>query len=400
MSIEIRTCKPGELAEALTPIWHYFGRGASEEDAERMSGILPVDRTHVAVDNGTVVGGAGAYLFDLTVPGGQVPTAGVVAVGVRPTHRRRGVLTQLMRRQLEEVHERGEPLALLYASEGAIYGRYGYGIASISGDIALPTAHARLNDLGEPAGVARLVAEDEAREVFPKIYDRARAETVGMLSRSPEWWDVRRFWNPPWAKGQLMFVLVEIDGEPQAYAMYRLDMDTEHMVFKTALQVSEAVGATPVGMREIWRFLLSVDLVETVKAIWLPPDHPLFFLLAEPRRMNYTAMEGLWARLVDVGAALSARTYAEDGRLVLDVRDAFCPWNEGGWALEDGGAEKTEDEPDLRLDVGALASVYLGGFTFAQLAWAGRVEELHEGALERADAIFRTTRHPWCPEIF
>src|SRR5207247_11283307 len=118
---------------------------------------------------------------------------------------------------------------------------------------------------------------------------------------------------------------------------------------------------------------------------------PLFCLLAEPRRMHYTAMEGLWARLVDVGAALSARTYAEDGRLVLDVRDSFCPWNEGGWALEDGEAEKTEEESHVRLDVDALASVYLGGFTFAELAWAGRVEELRDGALERADAIFRTT---------
>ena len=103
---------------------------------------------------------------------------------------------------------------------------------------------------------------------------------------------------------------------------------------------------------------------------------------------------------MDVGAALSARTYAEDGRIVLDVRDAFCPWNEGRWALEGGEAEKTEDEPDLRVDVDALASVYLGGFTFAQLAWAGRAEELRDGALERADAMFRSSRHPWCPEIF
>jgi predicted acetyltransferase len=221
-----------------------------------------------------------------------------------------------------------------------------------------------------------------------------------MLSRSPEWWEIRRFWNPPWAKGQLMCVLVEIDGQPEAYALYRLDVDTEHMVFKTTMQVSEAIGPTPTGMREIWRFLLSVDLVETVKAIWLPPDHPLFLQLAEPRRMRWTAMEGLWLRLVDVGAALSARTYAEEGRLVFEVRDEFCPWNEGMWTLEGGEAAKSDDEPDLRLDAAALASVYLGGFTFADLAWAGRVEELQDGSLARGDAMFRTSRHPWCPEIF
>jgi predicted acetyltransferase len=400
MTIEIRTCEPGELTQALTPIWHYFGRGPNEEDAERLGKILPVERTHLATDNGTAVGGAGAYLFDLTVPGDvQIPTAGVMAVGVLPSHRRRGILTQLMRRQLDDVHERGEPLALLYASEGAIYGRFGYGLSSLAGDISLPLAHARLN-AGEAAGTARLVSEDEAKELFPRIYDRVRVETTGMLSRTPEWWEVRRLASPQWAKGEQMRAVVEIDGEPDAYALYRLDVETEHMTFKTALQVSEAVGITPAGTREIWRFLLGVDLVETVKAIWMPPDHPLFFLLAEPRRMHYTAMEGLWLRLVDVGAALSVRTYAEEGQIVLDVQDGFCPWNEGRWALEGGEAARTEDEPDLRLDVQALASVYLGGFTFAELAWADRVEELREGALERADAIFRTARHPWCPEIF
>ena len=399
MAIEVRTCEPGELAEALTPIWHYFGRGASEEDAERMARILPSERVHVALENGTVVGGAGAYLFDLTVPGGQLPTAGVMAVGVEPTHRRRGILTQLMRRQLDDVHERAEPLALLYASEGAIYGRYGYGLASISGDISLPRAHATLNVDG-PAATARFVSEKEAKDVFPRIYDHVRAQTTGMFARSPEWWEVRKFSSPPWATGDLMCVLVEVEGEPQAYAMYRLDMDTEHMIFKTAMEVSEAIAVAPAGMREVWRFLVGVDLVETIKANWVPPDHPLFLLLAEPRRMHYTAMEGLWLRLVDVGAALSGRSYAEDGRLVLDVRDEFCPWNEGRWLLDGGEARRSDDDPDLGLDVAALASAYLGGFTFAELAWAGRVEELREGALERADALFRTARHPWCPEIF
>jgi predicted acetyltransferase len=400
MSIEIHTCKPGELAQALSPIWHYFGRSASDEDAERMSPILPAERTYVAMDNGSAVGGAGAYLFDLTVPGGgQVATAGVMAVGVLPSHRRRGILTQLMRRQLDEVHERGEPLALLYASEGAIYGRFGYGLASIAGDISLPLTHAQLN-AGEPTGTARLVSEDEAKELFPAIYDRVRAETPGMFTRTTDWWEVRRFWSPPWAKGDQMRVVVEINGEPQAYALYRLEVDTQHMVFTTTMRIAEAIGATAAGTREIWRFLLGMDLVGTAEANWLPPDHPLFLLLAEPRRMNYLAMEGLWARLVDVGAALAARSYAQDGRVVLGVRDAFCPWNEGGWALEGGEAAKTDDEADLRLDVDALASVYLGGFTFAELAWAGRVEKVREGALERADAMFRADRHPWCPEIF
>jgi predicted acetyltransferase len=400
MAVEIRTCEPGEFAAALSPIWHYFGRGASEEDAERMERILPPERTHVAADNGAVIGAAGAYLFDLTVPGGVVPTAGIVAVGVLPTHRRRGILNELMRAQLDAVHERGEPLALLYASEGAIYRRYGYGPASLAGDIALPRAHAKLYELPEPAGQARLVSYDEALELFPQVYDRVRAETPGMFTRARDWWEVRRLSTPPWTKGEQFRVVVEIDGRPEAYAFYRIEAEVEHFISKGVLQVGEAVGATPAGTQEIWRFLFNVDWIETIKAPFLPIDHPLFLLHAEPRRMSYTAMEALWARLVDVGGALSARGYAADGRLVLDVRDPFCPWNEGRWALEEGAASRTEDEPDLRLSVDALGSTYLGGFAFGDLARAGRVEELREGALERADAMFRSDRHPWCPELF
>ena len=137
-----------------------------------------------------------------------------------------------------------------------------------------------------------------------------------------------------------------------------------------------------------------------MKAWLLPPDHPLFLLLATPRRMKYRLGDSLWVRIVDVGAALSAREYLADEPLVLDLADDFCQWNAGRWKLEGGVAERTEAEPDLRLPVQSLGSAYLGGVSFAQLAWAGRVEELKPGALRRADALFRWDRHPWCPEIF
>jgi predicted acetyltransferase len=137
-----------------------------------------------------------------------------------------------------------------------------------------------------------------------------------------------------------------------------------------------------------------------VQAYLLPPDHPLFFLLAKPRRMKFRVVDALWVRLVDVGAALSGRAYSGDGAIVFDVRDTFCPWNEGRWKLEDGSAVRSDAEADIRLDVQALGSVYLGGFSFAQLQRAGRVEELRPSAIARADAIFATDRHPWCPEIF
>ena len=185
MAIEVRTCAPDEVGRALDGIWHYFGGRASEEDVERFAPILPPERVHAAVDDGAIVGGAGAYLFETTVPGGKtLPTAGVMAVGVLPTHRRRGALTKLMQRQLADAHERGEPLALLYASEGSIYSRFGYGLASLAGDIDLPKEHALLRD-DEPIGQARLLdTEEEALEILPGIYDRVNMPTVSAWTRS------------------------------------------------------------------------------------------------------------------------------------------------------------------------------------------------------------------------
>ena len=166
------------------------------------------------------------------------------------------------------------------------------------------------------------------------------------------------------------------------------------------MQVQEALGTTPAATASIWRYLLDVDWTQKLSAQLLPVDHPLLLLLARPSLARPRLSDGLWLRLVDVGAALSGRRYGDGAPLVLDVRDPFCPWNEGGWRLADGAAERTDDEAELALDVADLGSVYLGGFTFAELARAGRVEELREGAIGRADASFRTALAPWAPEIF
>jgi predicted acetyltransferase len=399
--VEVRPVGPDEVGKALTPIWHYFGGRPEAEEVEKLSRILPADRVLAAVDGGEIVGGAGAYLFDTTVPGGvQVPTAGVMAVGVLPTHRRRGALTALMRRQLADAHERGEPLALLYASEGNIYSRFGYGLASLAGDIELPKEHALLRD-DEPIGQARLLdTEEEALELLPGIYDRVQSETVGMFTRSHDWWRIRRFYRRPGQSGgQQMRVVIELEGQPEAYALYRLNFGARHMITETTLHVAEALGTSPRALAAIWRFLLGIDWVARIEADWLPLDHPLFNWLLEPRRMRFTVVEALWVRLVDVGAALLARDLGE-GAIVLDVHDEFCPWNQARWRVERGTADRTTAEADLRLGVSELGSVYLGGFTFDQLRRAERLEEVKPGAAARADALFRTERQPWCPELF
>ena len=224
-----------------------------------------------------------------------------------------------------------------------------------------------------------------------------------MFARSRDWWELRRLSDPPeWRSGggPKRLVVVELDGRPDAYAIYRMQPSWEAGVSTGKLQVAEAVGATPEGTRELWRYLLEMDWTATISASLLPVDHPLFLLLAEPRRMRFRVGDALWVRLVDVGAALSARTYRGEDAVVFEVRDDFCSWNAGRWKLEGGRAAPTDEEPDLALDVSALGSVYLGGFTFAQLARAFRVDELRDGAVARADTLFATDRAPWCPEIF
>ena len=401
MAIEVRVCSPDEVGGALNPIWHYFGATAKEEDVERFAPILPAERVHAAFDGGAIVGGAGAYLFETTVPGGaQVSTAGVMAVGVLPTHRRRGVLTKLMERQLADAHERGEPLATLYASEGAIYSRFGYGLASLAGGIELPKEHALLWD-DEPIGQARIIeTEEETLELLPGIYDRVQAETVGMFTRTPDWWKVRRLGRSPMRSGgEQVRVAVELDGALEAYALYRLNFSAQRMIAETTLEVGEALGTSPRALAAIWRYLLGIDWVARIEASWVPLDHPLFLWLREPRRMQFTVGEAVWVRLVDVGAALAARSFA-DGAIALDVHDELCPWNHARWSIQDGAVERTTAETDVRLGVSELGSVYLGGFTFDQLSRAGRLEELKPGGVERADELFRTARQPWCPELF
>ena len=401
MAIEVKVCAPEDVTGALNGIWHYFGGRATEENTELLKTILPAERVHAAFDNGAIVGGAGAYLFETTVPGGaQVPTAGVMAVGVLPTHRRRGVLTKLMQRQLADAHERGEPLATLYASEGGIYSRFGYGLASLAGNIDLPKEHARLWD-DEPLGQARILEdEEETLEVLPPIYDRIQPETVGMFTRTPDWWKVRRlFQRPGRPGGEQVRVALELDGSLEAYALYRMNFGVKNMVTTTTLEIGEALGTSPRALAAIWRYLLGIDWVARIEASWLPLDHPLLVWVREPRRLGFSIVEALWVRLVDVGAALSGRSLGE-GSVVLDVRDEFCPWNQARWSVRDGSVDRTTQEADLVLGVSDLASVYLGGFTFDQLLRAGRVEEAKPGAAVRADEIFRTVRQPSCPELF
>jgi predicted acetyltransferase len=383
-----------------------FSGELRDEEVETDSKMLPPERMLGAYVDGSLVGTAADIPFRLTIPGGELPAAGVTGVGVLASHRRRGALTKLMRQQLTDAQERGEPLAILWSSEAGIYGRYGYGIATRVASIDADRDRMGFKAPPEPEARARLVDADEALRVFPPVYDRVRRETPGAYARSEEWWKSYRLADPEYRRGGAgpkFYSLLEQDGGAEGYAIYRVKHEWDEGFAQSQLRVVEAVATSPRATRELWRFLFGIDLVARVRAWPLAPDHSLFLLAKEPRRLRWHVGDGLWLRILDVERALSARSYGAAGELVLELGDELIPENGGPWRLSSvNGAPSVErgGKAELRLGTAALASTYLGEFSFAELAGAELVEELAEGAVARADALFRTARAPWCPEVF
>jgi predicted acetyltransferase len=407
MAIEVRACKANELNRFLDTCQRSFHQHLRDIEIVRDSKLLPPERAFAAFDGEDIVGTTGAFQFSLSIPGGEAPAAGVTMVGVLPSHRRKGIMSGLMQFQLNDARERNEPISILLASEDAIYQRYGYGLAADQGHIEIERDRAQWLDDPGPQGKTRLVSLEEALKHIPAIYDRVREQTPGMFARSTDWWEHHTLTDDEEMRrgtGPMFCAVLEIDGGDEGYALYRVKHDWPEGIPRGRLMVKEAMAVNPVATREIWRFLFGIDLVDRVEAWLLPADFPIYLMMLEPRRLRYTYGDSLWLRLVDVRAALSARSYASEGSVTVQVTDIFCPWNEGKWRVSsdgrDASVEATEDEADLSLDVRDLAAVYLGGFSFARLALAGRARELRAGAVTRADEMFRTAHAPWCPEIF
>jgi predicted acetyltransferase len=401
VALEIRNPGEEEFRAAMRVTEAAFGEEQKDEDFERHSRMLPRDRFLAAYDGGGPIATAASFPFTLTVPGGELPTGGVTWVGVLPSHRRRGILTQLMRLQLDDLRRRREPLAVLWASEAAIYGRFGYGIAAPNVLLNADRARFDLRDDPGPQGSVRIVDVEEAKSVLPGIYDEVRRRVPGFTARGADWWSSYRLADPEhWRRGAgpKFFAVLELDGKPAAYAIYRIKLDWEDGYSKSQVVLHEVVATSSSATREIWRYVFGIDLIARVRGRY-DPGSPLFLMVTDPRSLQLRITEGLWLRLVDLEGALAGRSYEGDDSVVFDVTDSFCPWNEGCWrAGKETG--KTGDAGDLALDCADLASAYLGAFDFGQLAAAERVRELTPGALQRASTMFRTPRPPHCPEDF
>jgi predicted acetyltransferase len=406
----LRPATPEEWPAFSRAMLHVFGEEATGPFLDAAPPHAELDRSLGLWDGDRVVATAGIYSRELTVPGAVVPCAGITWVTVSPTHRRRGVLNAIMRRQLTELHEQGrEPVAALWAAEAPIYGRFGYAPATWRGNLSGAVQRLALRpDVDAGDGRVDLVPVEEYRTAAVALYDRVRRFVPGNLARGDVWWDRALRDESTQRHGateRRYLVHTDADGTVTGYAAYRVkDGWTDGGEPDGTLTVEEVRATGTPAYAALWRFLLGIDLVRTVKVPSASDDDPLRWLLTDSRALHSRPVDALWVRLVDVGRALSARRYPTPINLVFEVRDRFCPWNDGRWALTAGPSggfcAATESDPDLVVDVEALAAAYLGGVSLASLQAAGRVTEVSPGAVTLAATAFRWPVSPWCPDEF
>ncbi|WUH93492.1 GNAT family N-acetyltransferase [Streptomyces sp. NBC_00433] len=409
MTIDLRVPAAGDWDEFALRLERAFGDFQDPEEMAMWRDFLPFEQAVAAWADGGIVGTAGAFDFRMTVPGGTLLDApGVTMVSVQPTHRRRGVLTAMMRRQLDGFRDRGLPVALLTASEPSIYGRFGYGAATRQLLGSIDTA--RVSVAAPPGADAvrlRLVTPAEGMAACEAVYARVVPTRPGMLARQPRW-ERLPLMDPPGGRGGFgprLCVLAEVDGEVRGYARYSVKADDTRLgAPDSTVKLKDLEALDPVTYAALWRYLTEIDLVARLTFRNRPVDDPLQQIVSDIRRCELGWRDGLYVRLVDLPAALAARTYTAPVDVVLDVEDAFCPWNAGRWRLtgdaKGASCERTADPADLALTARELGTAYLGGHSLRALAGAGLVAELRPGALAEASVAFRSDLEPWLPHGF
>ena len=416
----VRPITEDEFDSFEAVIQHAFnGSPMSAGDRSLALERFEFDRTLAAWDGSEPVGVTSIYSFQLSVPGGHMlPAAGVTFVAVLPTHRRRGVLNSLMRRQLADVRGRGEPLAVLWASESVIYPRYGYGGASGILSLTFRRGEGKLAK-GPADGLRLRIADPPA--VLPelaKVYDAVLPSRPGLFARNDAWWRRATYDPAEERKGAspLRCLLAEDGSGPRGYALYSGVEHWADFLPENVLNVRELMATDPAASAALWANLLSRDLTSEFRVERRPVDDPLLYQLADPRRARPQLTDGLWVRIIDVPAALAGRRYSGPVNLVLEVRDEILPSNAGRWRLTTTGGGlgygsgsgsglaascvPATSAADLALDVTGLGAAYLGGTRLGALAGAGLVAEMRPGAVRQLSAAMAWDPAPWCPLIF
>ncbi|MFJ1800045.1 GNAT family N-acetyltransferase [Streptomyces sp. NPDC088180] len=416
MSLDVRTVTSSETADWMRAVSNGFltaGTPSEELVADRFADV-DLSRTQGAFDAGRCVATFRSFAQELTVVGGATVAAdAITGVTVAPTHRRRGLLSRMMATDLAAAKERGETVASLIAAEYPIYGRYGFGPAAWSSvwEVSVHRAGLDPRRSGQPAGGGRIEMVDGAdvRKLGPEVHAALAARQPGVVTRDERWWRQRtgaapgsahETWTEP-------FYVVHRAGDGTVDGLMTYGVDDRWGDSKQPLNtasVRDMIALNPAAERALWHYLCSVDWITTIRSGYRAPDDLLPLLLPDPRAARMvTNADWLWLRLLDVPRALEARTYGTEASLVLEVRDEAGP--AGGRFLLDASTSGARCAPttrsaDLALDVAELATLYLGDESVRRLVDLGRAEESRAGAATTADAVFRTGRRPWCPDVF
>jgi len=375
--------------------------------------VFEFDRSLAAFDGATMVGTAAALSLRMTVPGGDATVAGVTAVATAPAHRRRGILTSLMHRQLADLRERGEAVAALFASEAGIYARFGYGAATSDLNLAIRRGEGALLVPATALGPLRLrtAAPRDATAELAKVFESVLHERPGMFARDDRWWE-HVLWDPEHrrsGRSPQRCVIAEDDAGPRGYALYSVRPSWgDDGIPDGVLQVRELMATDPAAYAAIWNDLLSRDLVSEVRAVSRPVDEPLLYLLADRRRTRARLFDGLWVRLVSVPKALAGRRYSCPVDVVIEVADDVFAENTGRWRLRAPGraedtratCERTSAAADVTLPVQSLGAAYMGGTTLGALARAGLAEQASPGAIAALSSALSWEPAPWSPTGF
>jgi len=392
MSIELKTSTWDDfpLVKIINARGENGYRTQADFDAHQL--VFKPERSIMAFDGKHMVGNALSYEMDMYIPGGLSKIAAVASVSVQATHRRKGINRAIMKYQLEDIYSRGEPLAVLQASESIIYGRYGYGLASFESNLEIEKTRSAYAVEHASMGQTYFVEESEARGIFPQIYSKAIENRNGMVTRPENWWEFR--FREPGLKGgdpKSWFVKYQENGQDDGYLRYTIN--------GTELNVIELIASSHQAYSSLWRICLDMDLVDVIKAEHRPADDELKWMLADPRRLVEHSSDRYWVRLVDVRTALSQRSYSSDGSLILKIQDDFLPWNKQVVELSSESGKSlcsiSNKNPDIILTAGDLGAVYLGGINFSTLLSANRIEEVTEGSVAQANLMFSTSRKPW-----
>ncbi|ASO20088.1 putative acetyltransferase [Actinoalloteichus hoggarensis] len=396
------------LDDADTPAADALFRGTlhhrptSVEQLDDLKPSYAPGRALGAFDGDELAGTALSYPSALAVPGGAtLRMAAVSRIGVRADHTRRGILTALQRHQFQDLVERGDVVATLRASEATIYGRFGYGVAERTRSITVDPLTARIRPDLAPVGRIRLVDDAEAKTLLPTLYERIGLHRPGMMARPAELWNI--WWIRAAKVDGLSRTAVHTDAEGVAdgFVTYRA---SKAAGFRAELTVDDLHGATPTAIRELWRFLLGVDLIAAIKAGSQPVDDSLEWLLVDRRAVRVDAVQdSTWLRLLDVPTALAARTYGDADSVVIELTDDLLPANAGRYRIGSDGARRTDDPAALSMGVAALGALYLGDVAPSTLAEAGLITTPggpDPAALRRADRLFRTPVLPHCGSFF